>query len=127
MESINIDKLSVEIMKNLDTYLSNTVDDVEHAVKVVARETAEELRDTSPTMSGDYAKSWSYHRDKTLSGKDRFSMVVYNKKPNYRVTHLLEFGHDKVNNRGFVDARPHIKAAEQKALVWLGDMLTKPK
>lgn len=124
MATINIDDLATEIMRDLETYYSNTIEDVEHAVKLVAKETAQELRETSPESTGAYSESWSYKRNREARGKDYNSMVVYAKKPGYRVSHLLENGHDKVND-GWVAARPHIKPAEEKAGVWLEDMLTR--
>lgn len=124
MAAINIDQLANEIMKDLEIYAANTIEDVEHYVKVVARETAAELRETSPVgATGDYAKSWDYRRNPN-KGKDYMAMVVYSKKPNYSLTHLLEKGHDAVDG-SFVAARPHIAAAEKKAGIWLEDLLTK--
>lgn len=124
MAVINVDKLSVEIMRELEIYKANTIEDVAHAVKLVARESAEELNDTSPVgASGDYAASWSYRRNPD-KGKDSMDMVVYSKKPQYRVAHLLEFGHAAVDG-SFVAARPHIKAVEVKAGEWLDAQLTK--
>lgn len=124
MATINVDQLANAIMQELETYQKNTIEDVEHAVKVVARETAAELRETSPVgPTGDYAPSWSYRRHPD-AGKDYMSMVVYSKKPQYRVTHLLEHGHDAVDG-SWVNPRPHIAAAEKKAEKWLEDLLTK--
>lgn len=112
--SINIDKLSVEVMKDLDIYLANTIEDVEAAVLETAKETVEELRSTSPAQTGDYAKGWAHKKDPTIRGKWRMSRVVYSKGEEYRLTHLLEFGHAKVNG-GRVSARPHIRQAEENA------------
>lgn len=124
MSTINVDQLATEIMGALTVYAENTVEDVEYAVKLVARETAAELQETSPVgTTGDYADSWSYRRSPD-KGKDYMSMVVYNKKPNYRRTHLLEHGHAAVDG-SWVDARPHIKKAEEKAGVWLEEQLTR--
>lgn len=125
MATINVDKLATAILSELNTYVDNTIEDIEYAVKLVARETAAELRETSPVgYTGDYAESWSYRRNPD-KGKDFMSMVVYNKKPNYRRTHLLEKGHKAVDG-SFVDARPHIARAEEKASRWLDEQLNRP-
>lgn len=124
MAVINVDQLANEIMKELDIYQQNTIADVEYAVKLVAKETAAELQETSPIgPTGEYAPSWS-HKRSTDAGKDYMSMVVYSKKPQYRVTHLLEKGHAAVNGK-WVRARPHIAAAEEKAVRWMDEQLTK--
>lgn len=124
MATINVDRLAIAIMSELETYQANTIEDVSHAVKLVARETAAELRETSPVgPTGDYAENWS-HRRSPDPGKDFMSMVVYNKKPHYRKTHLLEKGHRAVDG-GFVDARPHIARAEAKAYEWLDEQLNR--
>ena len=124
MAVINIDEIANELMKELDIYVANTVEDIDYAVKLVAKETAAELRETAPIgNTGDYAESWSHKRNRT-SGKDYMSMVVYSKKPNHSLTHLLEKGHDTVNGT-WVDPIPHIAPAEEKAERWMEDMLTK--
>ena len=112
MAKIDIDQLALEVMNELNAYC----EDVQEAVeKETAKQTAAELRTTSPEGdTGEYAKHWSYKRDKKLSGKHRYDMVVYSKKPEYRITHLLEKGHAK-RNGGRVDGIPHIKIAEKHA------------
>lgn len=118
MAKINIDKLAVEVMRELDLYLANTVEDVDQAVLETAKETVKELQKTSPSLTGDYADSWAQKRDNTIRGKWWFSRVVYSKKPDYRLTHLLEFGHAKVSG-GRVSGQPHIRKAEENASVRL--------
>lgn len=126
MASINIDKLASEVMRELELYQGNTIDTVTQAVKETAKETVEELNRTSPRSEGggDYAKSWASKRDNQSRGKWRMSMIVYAKKPEYRLTHLLEFGHAKVSG-GRVEGQPHIRKAEDNALVRLHAKLTR--
>lgn len=112
--AINVDKLAVEVMRELEIYLANTIDDVNNAVIETADATVRELSETSPEQTGKYGKSWAHKRDKNIRGKWRMSRVVYSKGDEYRKTHLLEFGHAKVNG-GRVDARPHIRQAEDHA------------
>ena len=124
MTVINVDQIANTIMQELEIYQQNVVEDVEYAVKLVAKETAAELRETSPIgPTGEYAPSWS-HRRAPDAGKDFMSMVVYSKKPQYRVTHVLEKGHEAVDG-SWVGPRPHIAPAEEKAGIWMADQLTK--
>ena len=123
MARVNVDKLSLEILRELKVYQNNTVESVTKAVVETAKETVKELRRISPVgQTGEYAKNWAYKRDPELRGKWRFSMVVYSKKPDYRLTHLLEYGHAKVNG-GRVQGIPHIRIAEQHAIKLLEQKL----
>lgn len=126
MASINVDKLALEVMRNLQLYQENTVDTVTQAVEETAKETVKELNATSPKSpsGGDYAKSWAKKRDRKARGKWYMSMTVYSKDPEYRLTHLLEHGHAKVNG-GRVEGKPHIRVAEENALIKLHAKLTR--
>ena len=75
-------------------------------IQKAAKDTAKDLRQTSPKKSGDYARSWS-------AKQQNGGWVVYNKE-HYRLTHLLENGHAKKNG-GRVDGIPHIAPAEKNA------------
>lgn len=92
------------------------------AGKIVSENTARNLRATSPKRSGAaYAKSW---KAKFLGGTE---YVVYNEK-HYRLTHLLENGHDLISHGkkvGRVKAYPHIKKAETRAIEEYIDEVTK--
>lgn len=112
--AINVDQLANEVMRNLEIYLANTQEDVDAAVLETAEETVAELQKTSPKREGKYAESWAQKRDPSIRGKWRMSRVVYSKGGEYRLTHLLEFGHAKVNG-GRVAAQPHIRTAEDNA------------
>lgn len=113
MAKIDIDQLEKEIVANLRLYADATTEIVEKAVKETAKETRNVLRVTSPVATGDYAESWEYKRDTTTEGRKN-NMIVYSEKPDYRLTHLLEYGHAK-RNGGRTKAFPHIKYAEESA------------
>lgn len=126
MAKVNVDKMSLEIIKELDVFCRATDEAVKKAVTETAKETVKNIRRNAeaeyPTgrgaSTGAYAKSWAYKRDPTLKGKWAHSMVVYSKAPYYRLTHLLEKGHAKVNG-GRVIGRPHIAPAEEIAQTYL--------
>lgn len=118
---VNIDKLANELVKQLDIFRDVTVDMMTEAVDETAKATVAELKRTSPRDSGEYAKSWRSKRDKTLKGKWAYSRIVYN-KDHYRLTHLLEKGHAKVNG-GRTAAQPHIEPAEEIAQRMLEETL----
>lgn len=79
----------------------------------VGQDTVEELQSTSPKRTGAYSKGWAYKMDTKNKKKDKTQMTVYN-KDHYRLTHLLEKGHAKLNG-GRTKAQPHIAPAAEKA------------
>lgn len=114
---VDVDRLALEVIKSLDAYKDVTVEIVTAAVTRTAKETAAEIRTRAKEKfggTGNYARSWKYKRDPSLKGKYRMDMVVYSQKPHYRLAHLLEKDHAKVNGGRFV-GRPHISPAEQLA------------
>lgn len=103
---------SVEVMQLLDDYEQEVRDTVQKDIEKVAKETAKELRNTSPKApgGGEYAKSWT-------ATKRGNGFVVHNKK-HYRLTHLLENGHvirNQYGTYGRTDPQKHIEPAEQQA------------
>lgn len=83
------------------------------AGRVASADVVRQLKATSPRRKGAaYAKSWKVRKE----GLDTY--IVYNEK-HYRLTHLLEKGHDIIRNGrkvGRAKAYPHIKQAEQKGI-----------
>lgn len=113
MATIKADQLAQEIVKILDDYRDTTIDKMKEAVDKAAKQAVNELKTSSPKRTGAYAKNWAAKKDRK-GNKWAYGKVVYNKK-HYRLTHLLEKGHRKVNG-GMVAARPHIAKVEEKAI-----------
>lgn len=113
MATIKADQLAQEIVKILDDYRDTTIDKMKEAVDKAAKQAVNELKTSSPKRTGAYAKDWAAKKDRK-GNKWAYGKVVYNKK-HYRLTHLLEKGHRKVNG-GMVAARPHIAKVEEKAI-----------
>ena len=66
MAKIDIDELAIAVINELDAYREDVMEVVEKAVKETAKQTAAELRMTSPERDGDYKKHWTYKRDTSL-------------------------------------------------------------
>ena len=97
-------------------------EDVKRATKEVGNAAAERTRQNAQSAgfggTGKYAKNWTVKYKATEDGAEA---TVYNKET-YRLTHLLEFGHAKVNG-GRVQAYPHISKAERWAIEAYTDAL----
>lgn len=99
----NVNDIANQITRALRLYSDEVKEKVDEAAKEVSEAGIQKLESTSPKDTGKYAKSW---RLKKVGTK----WVTYNKL--YRLTHLLEKGHAKVNG-GRVPARVHIAPVEQ--------------
>jgi hypothetical protein len=104
MANLNI---ANEIARALSEYTNEVKEGVEKAQLEVAKETVQDLKETSPKLTGDYQKGWTRKKVGTAE-------VVHN-KTNYQLTHLLEKGHAK-RGGGRVPAYPHIGRAEDRAV-----------
>lgn len=106
-------QLTIQIEKILQEELKKANETLEKVKKELAEEGLKELKATSPTGSRKrkkYKKSWYI---KSV-GK---SLVLANKE--YRLTHLLEFGHQIIRNGrlvGSARALPHIGKVEKKII-----------
>lgn len=89
----------------LAKYSAGATDVLEESIKEVSKEAVKKLKSTSPKRKGDYKKSWAQQAE---TGRLKVGAVVYARKPEYRLTHLLEKGHAK-RGGGRVDARVHIE------------------
>ena len=111
-ESISADRLAREIMRQMEEYTEEVKETTQEVAMNVSGKNAKKLRENSPKSKngGDYAKNWTRTTDK-------YGITVYNKSPTYRLTHLLEKGHQlRRGGRkiGEVQAYPHIEEVEQE-------------
>ena len=107
----------VDFAEELMKYLTVEVRAIdEQAVKLINAH-AEHLRGTIEESSpvdesgenpGEYKYNWKIKKAKS-SGMLLHECVVYNDKPTYRLTHLLENGHIAANGDR-VGRKPHIKS-----------------
>lgn len=109
-----------QLDKILGDFMEHEGEVARKAFMKAGRETADRLKETSPTRSGggEYAKSWSVKSTTARAAKRNFGalkVVVYN-KDRYWLTHLLEHGHVVSNQHGGMgraQAKPHIGNAEE--------------
>lgn len=107
--------VSAQLDKILEQYGRKADEAVEKSAKRAGRDTAKDLKNTSPKKTGEYASSWS--TKVTRSSGRLIGVTVYNKR--YQLTHLLENGHVIVNKKGeYGRTRPikHIEPAEQEGI-----------
>lgn len=126
MKNIAVDQLANEISKTLKAFEGATDEAVKSGVLDTAEEAVKELRAANPQGSGDYSSWKDYNRGwgikASVRGK-KTEATVHN-KTKYRLTHLLEKGHAKVNG-GRTRAFPHIAPVADKCEKWLVENVKK--
>lgn len=111
MANIKIEDLASTIAKELTEYSQEVTDGIKAEVKTVAKECKNEIQPNSPVDTGSYRKGWQV---KTAYESSSDIRVVIRNRTDYQLTHLLEYGHAKVNG-GRVNGKPHIRPAEEHA------------
>lgn len=107
MARINVSDLGKEIARALTNYTDDVVEEMRAAQDELSKEGVKMLKNINIQRTGEYKKGW--RRMKTKKG-----YVIHNKH-RYRLTHLLEKGHE-ARDGSYVKARPHIKQVEEKVV-----------
>lgn len=107
---IPVDKMADAIKKELGEYSDKVAEGTKKVVDRVAKEAADDLRQTGPVRTGKYRKGWTTSEsfENVRTKRD----TVHNRS-RYQLTHLLENGHAK-RGGGRVAARVHISPVEAK-------------
>ncbi len=84
-------ELEAAVKKALDEERTLTYEALQNAVDKTAKETVANTKAKSPVRTGVYKKNWKSKKE--AGGVGVYGRTVYNDKK-YRLTHLLEHGHE---------------------------------
>lgn len=112
--SVPIVEFTETLNEELKKYTTEVYNAINDAVDEVSENLVKELKKNSPVDKTSKKKHYKNNWKVETTGRMFYKKaVVHNKK--YQLTHLLEYGHAKVNG-GRVKAYPHIAPAEQNAI-----------
>ena len=100
-----------EIKSMLSEYSQDIQDEIAKEAERIGKESAKELKHTSPVKSGRYKKGWT---TKVERGFSEVKVIVHNKTA-YQLTHLLEHSHLLRNGQKSIP-KEHIYPVEQNAI-----------
>lgn len=113
--SVKIDAMDKVTSDLLARYGKLIKDEVAKEVVAAGKTALADVKARSPVRAkggGAYQKSWAMRKETNVRG-DVTRVIIHNKK-HYRLTHLLENGHQK-RNGGRTKAFPHIALAQEQA------------
>jgi hypothetical protein len=109
-----IDNIASVLTDELQKYSDEVADEVKQACRDVSKEMTDNIKADSQRLfkgTGKYAKGWK--AKVSYEDKNNIRLTTYN-STEPQLTHLLEYGHAKVNG-GRVEGKPHISPNEEKA------------
>ncbi|MSC57776.1 HK97 gp10 family phage protein [Lachnospira eligens] len=112
MSNENINTAGAAIAEALAEYDQEIADATKRITDEVAKEAVDDLKKSSPKLTGSYRKGW--RKKQSYADKRTKRNTVYN-ETDYQLTHLLEYGHAS-RNGGRVRAIQHIAPVEQAAI-----------
>jgi hypothetical protein len=104
---------AAQLTQAMSQYSGAVSEEIEKALKDVGKQTVKKVKDLSPERTkgaGSYKRGWTAKVERQTGS---VKVTVYNRKK-YRLTHLLEHGH-QIKGGGKTKAKPHIAPAEQFA------------
>lgn len=109
---INCEQLAMEVQKQIKEYTKDVKESVFKTATKISEKAVERLKTESPNRTGDYAKGWTH-------STDNYGVVVHQGGKEYRLTHLLEKGHQLRRGGRLVGespAKPHIAKIEEECV-----------
>ena len=111
MPKATVNMLDTVISEELTKYSKEVADVLKMNTIKVAEECKDEIKSRSPADKGKYKRGWK--AVKVFENDEAIRYKVKN-TTSAQLTHLLEFGHAKVNG-GRVEGKPHIRVARDNA------------
>lgn len=111
---IQVDELADTIKQYLTEYSDEATDIAKGVVDQIADEVMKEVKNHITWKDHIYSNSFALKT--TFENKRNKRKTWYVKSPNYRLTHLLEFGHHTrriKNGKAFTEKYPHVKYGDE--------------
>ena len=115
--TISADQFATVLDGAIRAHMAMAKEATEEDIQATADSVVKDLRETSPKMTGKYAKGWKSDMHHDAAGSP-YVRIHNSKKPG--LTHLLEHGHGGPHP---AKAHPHIEAAYARGVAFLTDRM----
>lgn len=119
-KAVKVDQLADEITNAIKDYNDDVVAAIEITLDDTAKAILMDAAMNAPHRTGKYARGFTVTKE---GEREKSKRIIWNKK-DYRLVHLLEFGH-ALWQGGRVKATPHLRPAYDKHGAALPDHITK--